>query len=151
MSLPQVATTVPVPAAGPTILATVGTGSRSGWVLTPARLSYTRDGGSTWSGAAVPRFVDEGTNSGQLFVDGTVAWLAGISLDDGSVTVTRVDAAATLVAASTATLPGRPPGTSVVSVGFSGPLDGGRTWGVAPGAGGGGVQYHRPATDPGRL
>lgn len=128
------------PARTKPLVTAYGTGPGSGWLLTREHLYRTRDGGTTWTGAAVPPLPAGMIPPGRLFVWADTAWVVTVSEDDGEVVVTRVDERG---GSEQIALPGRHPGATSAWVGFADPRHG---WVAIAGRTGGSTLY---ATDDG--
>jgi photosystem II stability/assembly factor-like uncharacterized protein len=97
------------------------TGPDSGWLLTSDHLYRTRDGGTTWTGAAVPPLPGGVFPSGRLFVWADTAWIVTVSEGDGVAVVTRVEERE---GSAQIGLPGRHPGATSAWVAFADPRHG---------------------------
>lgn len=135
---PSTATTEPARREG--LVTAYATGPASGWLLARDNLYRTRDGGTTWTGAAVPRLPAGVVRPGRLFVWADTAWVVTVSEGDGEVVVTRVEERG---GSAQIALPGRHPGATSASVAFADPQHG---WAAIGGRTPGSTLY---ATDDG--
>ena len=128
------------PARSRALVTAYGTGPGSGWLLVRDHLYRTRDGGTTWTGAAVPPHPAGVLPPGRLFVWADTAWVVTVSEGDGEVVVTRVEERG---GSAQIALPGRHPGATSASVAFA---DARHGWAAIGGRTSGSTLY---ATDDG--